>query len=49
MKRRVLLDTGPLVAVINRRDYFHSWVTGQWANIEPLLSTCIGGALGVPP
>ncbi|XHR85851.1 MAG: type II toxin-antitoxin system VapC family toxin [Gloeotrichia echinulata GP01] len=40
MRRCVLLDTGPLVAVINRRDQFHSWVTAQWANIEPPLLTC---------
>jgi uncharacterized protein len=40
MQRGVLLDTGPLVAVINRRDQFHSWVTAQWANIEPPLLTC---------
>jgi hypothetical protein len=36
----VLLDTGPLVAIINRRDQFHGWVTAQWDNIEPPLLTC---------
>ncbi|MEH2144719.1 type II toxin-antitoxin system VapC family toxin [Nostoc sp.] len=40
MRRRVLLDTGPLVAVINRSDKFHGWTTTQWANIEPPLLTC---------
>ena len=40
MRRCVLLDTGPLVALINRRDKFHDWVTTQWANIEPPLLTC---------
>ncbi|TVP62249.1 MAG: PIN domain-containing protein [Nodularia sp. (in: Bacteria)] len=40
MKGCVLLDTGPLVAAINRRDNFHTWVTAQWANIEPPLLTC---------
>ncbi len=40
MRRCVLLDTGPLVAVINRSDKFHSWTTTQWANIEPPLLTC---------
>jgi len=40
MRRCVLLDTGPLVAVINRPDKFHGWVTTQWANIEPPLLTC---------
>ena len=40
MRRCVLLDTGPLVALFNRRDKFHEWVTTQWANIEPPLLTC---------
>lgn len=40
MRRCVLLDTGPLVAAINRRDQFHNWVTAQLANIEPPLLTC---------
>ncbi|WP_414561697.1 MULTISPECIES: type II toxin-antitoxin system VapC family toxin [unclassified Anabaena] len=40
MRGCVLLDTGPLVAAINRRDNFHTWVTAQWANIEPPLLTC---------
>lgn len=40
MRRRVLLDTGPLVAFLNRRDGFHSWVTGELATIEPPLLTC---------
>ncbi|MEJ6481013.1 PIN domain-containing protein [Nostoc punctiforme UO1] len=35
-----MLDTGPLVAVINRNDKFHGWTTTQWANIEPPLLTC---------
>jgi predicted nucleic acid-binding protein len=40
MRACVLLDTGPLVAAINRHDNFHTWVTAQWANIEPPLLTC---------
>ena len=40
MRGCVLLDTGPLVAIINRRDQFHGWVTSQWDNIEPPLLTC---------
>ncbi|MEH2152895.1 type II toxin-antitoxin system VapC family toxin [Nostoc sp.] len=40
MRRCVLLDTGPLVAVINRSDKFHGCTTTQWANIEPPLLTC---------
>ncbi|WP_071783249.1 PIN domain-containing protein [Rubidibacter lacunae] len=40
MKRRSILDTGPLVALLNRRDRHHQWATLQWAEIEPPLLTC---------
>lgn len=37
---RVLLDTGPLVAFLNRRDRYHEWAQAQWAEIEPPILTC---------
>lgn len=40
MKRQVLLDTGPLVALLNRRDTYHAWATDRWAEIEPPFLTC---------
>ena len=40
MKRSVILDTGPLVALINHRDRYHEWARLQWAGIEPPLLTC---------
>ena len=40
MKRRVILDTGPLVAFINSRDKYNKWAMSQWAQIEPPLLTC---------
>ncbi|NQU25838.1 MAG: PIN domain-containing protein [Candidatus Nealsonbacteria bacterium] len=40
MRRQILLDTGPLVAVLNRRDIYHGWASEQWARIEPPLLTC---------
>ncbi|PIU85322.1 MAG: pilus assembly protein [Deltaproteobacteria bacterium CG_4_9_14_3_um_filter_44_9] len=40
MKRRIILDTGPLVAFINGKDKYHKWATLQWAQIEPPLLTC---------
>lgn len=40
MKRRILLDTGPLVALLDRRDAYHDWSKTQWAEIEPPLLTC---------
>ena len=36
----MLLDTGPLVASINRRDRYHEWTKSQLAQIEPPLFTC---------
>jgi predicted nucleic acid-binding protein len=40
MRGGVLLDTGPLVASINRRDRLHEWAKSQLAEIEPPLLTC---------
>jgi len=40
MNRRVLLDTGPLVALLNRRDKYHGWAKLQWAEVAPPLLTC---------
>jgi predicted nucleic acid-binding protein len=36
----VLIDTGPLVAFLNRRDRFHDWAVAQLDEIEPPLLTC---------
>lgn len=40
MNRRVILDTGPLVALLDSRDAQHHWVRQQWERIEPPLLTC---------
>ncbi|MEM7795529.1 MAG: PIN domain-containing protein [Cyanobacteria bacterium P01_C01_bin.118] len=40
MQRKVVLDTGPLVAFLNRRDQYHQWAVNQWRLIEPPLLTC---------
>jgi len=39
-KAKVLLDTGPLVAFLNQRERYHSWVKDQLAGLEPPLFTC---------
>lgn len=40
MRQVVLLDTGPLVAIVNRRDKFHDWIKMRFDVIEPPLFTC---------
>jgi len=37
---RVLLDTGPLVALMNRRERHHAWARRVLDTIEPPLFTC---------
>jgi predicted nucleic acid-binding protein len=36
----VLLDKGPLIALIDRRDQHHTWAQSQFAEILPPLLTC---------
>jgi predicted nucleic acid-binding protein len=40
MKQPAILDTGPLVALLNRRDAYHDWVTHQIKSLIPPLLTC---------
>jgi predicted nucleic acid-binding protein len=40
MKTGVILDTGPLVALLNRRDRYHTWAVAQWNQFSPPLITC---------
>jgi predicted nucleic acid-binding protein len=39
-KRCVILDTGPLVAFLNRQDKYHRWALIQWEMLQPPLLTC---------
>ena len=40
MRRAVLLDAGPLVALLDDRDRFHNWAVERWAELEPPMYTC---------
>jgi predicted nucleic acid-binding protein len=40
VKENVILDTGPLVAFLNRRDRFHQWALENWSQIQPSMLTC---------
>jgi predicted nucleic acid-binding protein len=40
MMQGVILDTGPLVAFLNRNDKFHQWALTQWDQIVPPMLTC---------
>lgn len=37
---RVILDTGPLVALLNNRDVYHSWALTTAQPLRPPLYTC---------
>lgn len=37
---RTLLDTGPLVAFLNRNDQWHPWAKAQMGALPPPLLTC---------
>lgn len=40
MKAKVILDTGPLVALLNLRDNYHSWAKTEFAQIRPPMLSC---------
>lgn len=40
MKARTIVDTGPLVALLDRKDSYHGWVKAQLESIDPPLDTC---------
>ena len=40
MKQQVIVDTGILVAVLNKHDRYHQWAVQQFSQIEPTLLTC---------
>jgi predicted nucleic acid-binding protein len=37
---KVLLDSGPLVAYLNRKDQWHEWATACWSELFEPMATC---------
>src|SRR5712692_2583059 len=40
MRSGVLMDTGPLVAYLHRRDAQHDWALATFENLDPPVITC---------
>jgi predicted nucleic acid-binding protein len=40
LRRNVLLDTGPLLALLNSQDQYHAWIVGELSSIAAPLLTC---------
>ncbi|MFV1996039.1 MAG: type II toxin-antitoxin system VapC family toxin [Verrucomicrobiales bacterium] len=40
MKRLILADTGPLVALLNPRDHYHEWALARFDEFSDPLATC---------
>ena len=39
-QKRVILDTGPIVAFLNKNDTYHDWAKIQFSLLTPPLMTC---------
>jgi predicted nucleic acid-binding protein len=37
---KVLLDAGPLIGYLNRKDQFHGWAVESWASLTEPVWTC---------
>jgi predicted nucleic acid-binding protein len=40
MTGKVILDTGPLIAYLNRRDHLHEWASEQFNRFSPPILSC---------
>ncbi len=40
MEEVVLIDTGPIVALLIARDQHHRWARSEWARLKPPLLSC---------
>ncbi len=40
MRRKIILDTGVLVAILDKSDSHHNWAVQEWGNIAKPVFTC---------
>ena len=40
IKKRVIIDTGPLVALLNKNDNHHDWAVAQFSMMAPPFLSC---------
>ena len=38
--KKVIIDTGPLVAFLNKSDYYYGWTLTQFSQLNPPFFTC---------
>ena len=38
--KRIIVDTGPLIAYVNNNDKYHNWAVSQLAAVTPPLMSC---------
>ncbi len=38
--KKIIIDTGPLVAFLNKKDKYHKWTLSQFSHLNPPFFTC---------
>lgn len=38
--KKVIIDTGPIIAFLNKSDHFHDWTITRFAELNPPFLTC---------
>ena len=40
ISKRVIIDTGPIVAFLNKSDHYHTWAITRFSELKPPFLTC---------
>ncbi len=40
VNKKVIIDSGPIVAFLNKSDQYHSWAINQFSQLKPPFYTC---------